>query len=238
MNMNHNSSSKQAGTLLLSFAILINIPYGLLSQMFEYDDILRQPADYILTRFNAGGAVLIFTWLAFALCALLFIPASAMLHRVLMRHDTPYLPIITGVGITSAVLQAIGLLRWVFVVPVLARLYVDPTASDAVRAAATVAFQTIHQYGGVAIGEHLGQVLLIAWTAGVCAAMRRSPIKLWVTGLGLATLPLWALGQSELIATVIPSFPVVETAPIGFMLWEVWLLVLGVSLLLGIKRSA
>ncbi|MGB3294732.1 MAG: hypothetical protein WBB01_17240 [Phormidesmis sp.] len=30
---------------------------------------------------------------------------------------------------------------------------------------------------------------------------------------------------------VIPAMPIIETTPIGFILWEVWLLLVGISLL-------
>lgn len=230
--MNRLHLLRTTGIVFILFAVLINIPYWLLTQTFEYDDILRQPTEYVLTRFHASGASLILTWFAFALLALLFIPASALLQKSLSRPDTLYLGTATLMGVLSGVLQAIGLMRWVFVVPVLARLYVDPTATDATRAAVAVAYQAVHQYGGVVIGEQLGQLLLVGWTIGVGVAMLRSPlVKPWLGWMGLATVPLWLLGQSELLATVIPNLPALETAPIAFMLWEIWLLVIGVSLL-------
>lgn len=62
--------------------------------------------------------------------------------------------------------------------------------------------------------------------------MRSSTLfKSWVAWWGLFTIPLLLLGQSELLATVIPHMPVLETTPIGFILWEVWLLIVGISLL-------
>ena len=64
-------------------------------------------------------------------------------------------------GVLCGVLQSIALMRWVFVIPILANLYVDPTANEATRAAAVVAYQVVHQYGGVAIGEQMGQTLLV-----------------------------------------------------------------------------
>lgn len=230
--MNRKQLIKTTGILFIAFSGLINIPYWLLTQNFEYDDILRQSPDAVLTKFHAGGSGLILTWFAFAMLALLFIPASAFLQKALSREDTPYLPAATLMGIASAVLQAIGLMRWVFVIPVLARLYVDPATDDATRAAVTVVYQAVHQYGGVTIGEQLGQSLLVGWTVGVGVAMVRSSLfKPWVGGLGLMTVPFWILGQSEFFATVIPTAPVVETAAIGFTLWEVWLIVVGVFLL-------
>jgi len=60
----------------------------------------------------------------------------------------------------------------------------------------------------------------------------QSPLlKSWVVGWGLLTTPLLLLGQSELLATAIPTMPVIETTPIGFILWEIWLLIVGISLL-------
>lgn len=58
-------------------------------------------------------------------------------------------------------------MRWVFVVPVLANLYTDSASSIATREAVAVVYQAIPQYGGVVLGECLGQTLLIIWTLGV-----------------------------------------------------------------------
>ncbi|MBW4658224.1 MAG: DUF4386 domain-containing protein [Drouetiella hepatica Uher 2000/2452] len=229
--MNRLPLIRTTGLLLISLVLLLNIPYTLLIQTFEYDDILRQPVGDVLTKFHAGGTSLILTWFAFGLAAFLFIPASLLLHKVLDRPDTPYLTIATFMGGLSGILQAIGLMRWVFVVPLLANLYVT-SSSSATREAVSVVYQAVHQYGGVVIGEHLGQTLLMGWTWGVCRAMRSSPLfKSWVVWWGLLTTPLLLLGQSELLATTIPTMPVIETTPIGFILWEIWLLIVGVSLL-------
>lgn len=234
--MGHLQFVRTTGILFIFLVILLNIPYILLIQTFEYDDILRQPVDVVLTQFHAGGARLILTWFAFGLAALLFIPASLLLHQVLtlqlQRSDRPYLAIATFMGALSGILQAIGLMRWVFVVPVLANLYIDSSANATTREAVSIIYQAVHQYGGVVIGEYLGQTLLISWTLGVGLTMRSSPLfKSWIVWWGLFTIPLLVMGQSELLATVIPRMPVVEATPIGFMLWEIWLLMVGISLL-------
>jgi len=224
------------GSLLILMVILSNIPYILLIQTFGYDDILREPVDVVLTTFHAGGSRLILTWFGFGLSALLLIPASVLLQSVMnfskYHSDSLHLAIATLMGALSGILQAIGLMRWVFVVPILANLYTNPASSTTTREAVSVVYQVVHQYGGVVIGEHLGQTLLIGWTLGVGWAMRSSALfKPWVAWWGLFTAPLLLLGQSELLATVIPHMPVLETTPIGFILWEVWLLIVGISLL-------
>lgn len=224
------------GSLFIWLVILSNIPYILLIQTFGYDDILREPVDVVLTTFHAGGTRLILTWFGFGLSALLFLPASVLLQSVMTfsKHhdDSPHLAIATVMGASSGILQAVGLMRWVFVVPILADLYTNPTSSATTREAVSVVYQAVHQYGGVVMGEHLGQTLLIGWTLGVGLAMRSSSLfKSWVAWWGLFTTPLLLLGQSELLATVMPQIPILETTPIGFILWEVWLLMVGISLL-------
>lgn len=230
--MNRLQIVRTTGVLFITFAFTINIPYLLLIQNFDYDDILREPIDYVLTRFHAGGTGLVLTWFCFGFLSLLFIPIAVLLGKLIQRRDTPYLAVVVVMGVLSSILQAVGLMRWVFVVPVLATTYVNSTTSEATRAAVIVVYQAIHQYGGVVIGEQLGQTLLIGWTLGISMAIMRSPLfKPWVGWMGLVTVPFWILGQTELFATVISQTPVFETTPIGFMMWEVWLIVIGIFLL-------
>ena len=92
------------------------------------------------------------------------------------------------------------------------------------------------------IGEFLGQVFLVAWTIGTCAAMLRSDRALrWLGRAGLLTVPLWILGFSELLATVMPSVASLELAPVAFMAWEAWLTAVAIALLaqaVGDRRSS
>jgi hypothetical protein len=125
----------------------------------------------------------------------------------------------------------------VFVVPALAQVYTSPASSDSTRAAAVVAFQTIHQYGGVVIGEHMGQMFTILWMLIVSLTILRSDLfRPWVAWLGILASGVYLLAQTELLATVIPGFPVVgEAGLIGSLLWLAWMIVVGVFLMV---RSA
>ena len=51
----------------------------------------------------------------------------------------------TTVGVIGLIVQMVGLLRWTFVVPVLADTFVHAT-DEATKAAAIVSFKTIHQF--------------------------------------------------------------------------------------------
>jgi hypothetical protein len=131
------------------------------------------------------------------------------------------------------VLAVIGLTRWVFVVPVLARLYTDPGSSESIRAAALVTFEAVHQYGGVVIGEHISQFMTVVWMTLISSMMLRSTIfRAWQGWVGFGAALVYLLAQTELLATVIPGFPVVpEAGLIGSILWLLWMVVMGVALL-------
>jgi len=230
--MTKTQLNRLTGIFFIVSAVLVNIPYTLLIMNFEYPDILREPAGNILTKFQAGGTGLIFTWLSFAWAGLPLFFAIILLQKVIERDDTPYLWAGTIAGVIGGIAQMVGLLRWSFVVPVLAKLYTAPTSSDTTKETVTVIFQAIHQYGGVVIGEHIGQIFTIIWMIIVSLAILKSDIfKNWVSWFGIITSVIYFSAQTELLATVIPEFPVVpEAGLIGSLLWLIWMIVMGVFL--------
>lgn len=218
--------------LTAAFLVAVNVPYAMLIERFGYDDILREPAAVVLRTFAAGGPTLVAIWLAFALGCLLFVPVAASIAQALRDEQASRLSPLTLVGVLSALLQAVGLLRWVFVVPVLARIHGDPAASDAAREAALVGFQVVHQYGGVVIGELLGQLLLVAWTLGIARLLlARGGAWTLLGGAGVVIGAAWVVGFTELLGTAMPGIAVIEAAPFAFMAWEAWLAALAAALL-------
>lgn len=222
------------GTLLILFICALNIPYTLLAMNFDYDDVLREPAGEVLTKFAAGGSSLVLTWFAFGLGALLFVPLAGLIRRVFPADETPFLAEATTAGILSGLLQGFGLMRWAFVIPGIAATYTNPESSPVMKEAALMAYTVVHQYGGVVVGEHLGQLMLCFWTFGISRAIlttNRFPKLLgW---LGFVSCALWLGAQLELISTTVPELPVIELVPFAFILWQVWLLSFGIVLLIN-----
>jgi hypothetical protein len=221
------------GFLFIIGSVLVNIPYTLLIINFDYPDILRESPGLILTRYHEGGSALVFTWLAFAWVGTPLLFAIVMLQKVLERADTPYLWSATVAGVIGGIAQMIGLLRWTFVVPVLSRIYGDPSASAAAKESAIVTFQALHQYGGVVIGEHIGQGFTIIWMVLVSLSMFRSSLfRPWLAWFGILASIVYSLAQTELLATVIPNFPVVpQVGLIGSLMWLTWMIFMGIFLL-------
>jgi len=222
-----------AGLFFVLGAVLINIPYTLLIMNFDYPDILRAPVDQILTQFQAGGSSLIYTWLAFAWVGLPILFGMVMLNQILGREKYPFLETATTIGVIGGIVQIVGLLRWVFVVPVIARLYTDPGTASATKESLPALFMVVHQYGGVILGEHMGQFLTIIWVSMISAIIYKSPLfAKWVAWLGWIASAVFILAQTELFATVIPDFPVISWAGLyGSLLWLLWIIVVGVYLI-------
>jgi len=224
---------KLAGWLLILGAVLVNIPYGLLIANFDYPQVLRLPAEQILAAFRTGGAGLIYTWLAFAWSGFPLLIAFLLLPRVLTSLPKLTLSVATTFGVVGAVAQMVGLLRWVFVVPVLVQSYFAPGSSPTSQASIVVTFQMLHQLGGVLLGEHIGQMFTIIWMGLLSLGLlRQSILPRWLGWFGIFASLVYFLAQGELLATVIPTFPQFDLAGmLGSLLWLSWMAVLGISLI-------
>lgn len=227
---------KTIGALLLTGAIAVFIPYTVLTIIFEYPMILRQDTGTILTKFHEGGSRLVLTWFAFAIAGLPLLPAYILMGKKLETKSS-LVRVATTIGVIGLIVQMVGLLRWTFVVPVLSNEFV--TATDtATKAAAIQSFKTIHQFAGVLLGEHLGQLFTIAWT--ILTSISFIKLKLvpkWVSLLGITGSLIYLLAQAELFETVISGFPVWGMAGfIGSTLWLVWLIIVGVYFVRMKKR--
>lgn len=223
-------TDKTIGLLLIVGAVGVLVPYSILTLIFDYPDILREDTGVILTKFHAGGNTLIWTWWAFAILGLPLLVAYVLLGQRL-EHKFVFIRWATTLGVVGLLVQMIGLLRWAFVVPVLAEHFI--TGNEMTKEASKIAFEVVHQYGGVVLGEHIGQLFTIAWTVALTRAF--SQLRLfpkWTIGLGYMASFIYLLAQSELFATVMPAFPVMDAAGfVGSTLWIIWLLVIGTNML-------
>lgn len=230
-------AEKAIGYLLISGALGVFIPYTILTITFNYPDILRQDSVSILTQFHEGGSALIFTWLTFALLGLPLLVAYSLIGQKL-EQKAPQMKWVTTIGIISGVVQIIGLLRWIFVVPVLATEFVN-TSSSSRQDAIEISFKVIHQFGGVLLGEHLGQLFTIIWTVFTSFALLKvNIIPKWLAWWGFIAAFIYFLAQAELLASVIPTFPVIDMAGFaGSTLWLLWIILVGIKFMKAGKNN-
>jgi hypothetical protein len=230
----HKSRKLQrtTGILFVVGALAFAVAATVLSATFDWPDILREPAGVVLPAFVAGGPALVWTWFATAWTyGIIAIPILLLPAALGLRYD-PVLQPATAIGATSVLLSVIGFLRWVFVVPPLARSYVGGDAMT--RAAVDAAWTAQHQFGGALLGEHLGQLLAIVWSATLSVIILRTGVlPRWVGTVGLVVSALYLLNQGDVLATAVPGFPVWGLAgALGSSAWGLWIVVLGLAVLL------
>ncbi len=224
------------GVSAIVLAIGFNLPYANLVAIYDYPDILRRPAAEALVRFADGGPALILTWHAFAWAALLLVPLSFGLALTSANRATSdRLALFAAItGALSGMAQAIGLWRWVFVIPGLAQRHA--TGDAATKTAAEGVFDILNAWGGVAIGEHLGQWLLVFFVLGMVGLQWRQGRYL-TGGIGFVTAITIGIGTTEGLAIALGRegdlFSLFTIS--GFLGLSLWLILTGLGLL-GVLR--
>ncbi|TDO30667.1 uncharacterized protein DUF4386 [Kribbella sp. VKM Ac-2527] len=223
-----------AGILLLALPVAFNVAFGALAATFDYPDVLRRPTHEVLDRFREGGKKLLLWWWVFALTAAALAPLAVIVALVLDNAGDALRVVGATLGVLAALVQLLGLIRWPFLVPYLARVDADPESSPARREAVDVVFQSFNRYLGVAVGEHLGYLLTGAWTILVGIAFTQTTLApSWlgipaiIIGAVLVLCSLEFVGPAErngwrLAATL---------TPITYIAWSLWLIAAGIALL-------
>jgi hypothetical protein len=228
------STTTLTGLLLIVLPIIFNTSFALLGLSFDYPGILRRPTSEVLTRFRQGGSSLVFLWWSFALSALLFAPLVVLLSRSIADVDATLLAVATTIGVLASVVQFLGLVRWPFLVPYLARTAAEPDASEARREAVDVVFQSFNRYLGVGVGEHLGYLLTGAWSVLAGAALRQTvEVPSWLGVAGIVVGAVLMLCSLEFVAGFEPTGWKLagDVVPFAYIAWSLWLIATGVALI-------
>ncbi len=222
------------GVALCIIPICFNVSFAMLAKQFEYPDILRQPTDYVLAKFLAGGTKLILTWWVFMLSAVLFAPIAVSLAWYLPQDYQWLNQLVILFGTLAALVQFLGLARWPFMIPYLAResAHADPTKAAIID----VVFQSTNRYLGVAVGEHLGYLCTGLWsiTVGVLLIQGNGygivlGVIGLVTGIFLALCSLEFVGKHEKFGWHLAG----QLTPIVYIVWSIWLMAIGVYVLIS-----
>jgi hypothetical protein len=230
------STEGAAAALLIAVPIAFNLAFFELGRTFDYPNILREPPGDILRRFAAGGTPLLLRWHALLLSALAMLPLVVLL-AIALAASQALTALSIAVGSAAALVQTIGLVRWPFAVPELARRYVaaGEGEGDQVRQTIEIVFATLHRLLGVGIGEHLGYLLTGLWALLVAiSVLTTTAVVPWLGWLGLPIGSALLLGSLEFAGpNERTGWSVAGTiVPIAYVAWSLWLISLGISLVL------
>jgi len=229
------SEQTVAGLVLIATPVLFNAGFTLLAQRFDYPDILRRPTHEVLEHFRAGGMSLILIWWTFALSAVLFAALAVLLSIAVADADRTVVVSALVFGVLASAVQFLGLIRWVFLVPYLARVSAEAAPSSPRAESVDIVFQAFNRYLGVAVGEHLGYAFTGVWSilAGV-ALIDSTAVADWLGVIGVVLGPLFLLCSLEFVGGGGDSgWKLAETlTPITYVGWSLWLIAVGLALLI------
>jgi Domain of unknown function (DUF4386) len=210
---------KLTAVLLILAAVLANLAFTALGSIFNYPDVLDEPAADVLASFRAHEGAVSAWFTVLALSAALLAPIAVGVGRLSDRRE---MRIAVRVGVAAALVQVVGLLRWPLLVPG----YASSGNRDA--------FETAGDILGTAIGETAGYLLTAVWTTLVVVALGRAFAGRWFATLGLVSAALVLVGVFSPL-----DLPVVDTANFfGYVLWSLWLVAFGIVLFARQRRSA
>ena len=215
---------------MIAAAALVNVAFTGLGIVFDYPDVLKQPAADVLATFRAEQVAVSAWFLVLALGAALFAPIAVGVGRL---SDAPAMRWAVRAGVAAAVVQVVGLLRWPLLVPGWATTAAgdDPAAA----ASARESFATANRVLGNLVGETGGYLLTAAWTGLVLAALGTAFAGRLFVALGAVSAALILLGVASPL-----DLPLVDLANLaGYVLWSGWLVIFAIVLLVrGSRRDA
>ncbi|MHA6668209.1 DUF4386 domain-containing protein [Homoserinimonas sp. A447] len=223
-----------AGILLIAIPLAFNAAFAALAATFDYPDILRRPSSEILEKFRDGGSRLVLLWWGFALTAVMLTPLAILVSASLDGVPQWLALAAATTGVIASVVQFLGLIRWPFLVPYLARESADAD-SPARKEAIDIVFQAFNRYLGVAVGEHLGFLFTGGWSALVgVGILQSSNVPGWLGIVGIVIGAALVLCSLEFVGPFeVKGWRVAASAtPAVYILWSVWLVATGIALLL------
>jgi Domain of unknown function (DUF4386) len=220
---------KLTAWLLILAAVLANVGFTALGSIFNYPDVLDEPAGEVLAAFRDNQSAVGGWFSVLALSAALLAPIAIGVGRL---SSMGAMRIAVPVGIAAAAVQVVGLMRW----PILVPGYASDAASGnaGVAAAARDSFTSASDILGTAVGETLGYLLTATWTVLVVVALGRRYAGRWFQVLGAVSAVLVLVGVLSPL-----GLPVIDTANfLGYILWSGWLIALAVVMLVHERRRS
>lgn len=200
--------------LLVAQTVIFAIPMIVLGRAIGWPASLGFPAAQVLPTIHANaGAVLTGYW-AYLVVSVLMIPlAFAFRAWANERGHTGWaIDALTFVGAAAGVLKTLGIVRWLTIMPLLAREYV--TADAAQRAAIDLTYRAFNAYAG-SVGELLGvQLMSGLWLIGTGVVLWRASHRL----IGVIGATAGTLFVATCLRTAVPEFAALQMVAVPLAL--------------------
>jgi hypothetical protein len=229
--MSSITSSRAAGKYAAFFLIiqyfLMLTAYLTLSSAINWPVSLDDPAAIALPRVIDQAKPMMLGYSCYLAVGLLFIPATVALNARL-KLSGPIANMTLALAVFSAIAKSIGITRWLFAMPLLARAYVAPGADQATLGAV---YEVFNEYAG-SIGEILGVSLMSGiWTLIIARTIFKTPGR-FTKPLGgfvfvTALLLLCSVPEGFGVETIF-GFSMGDLLTINGIVWQAGLLAIGI----------
>ena len=156
---------RQTAVLLIIEFLLIFAPLIILGTVINWPASLDEPASVNLPLILEQYTGMMIGYTIYLVYSLLFWPVAYLTGRVIVGNnvENTLFRVASGFAALSALARALGIVRWLFAMPVLARLYTAPTASAELQESISVVYEMLNAYAG-GVGELLGVSLFaVIW---------------------------------------------------------------------------
>lgn len=219
--------------LIIAEIITVLVPFFILGAYFDFPTILRKPAAEAFALFRQNQHVIVPAYYTFTISGLLYLPLTYWLSVVLQTSNSKLQQnIFIGLGITTAIFQAIGFCRWIFVMPFLTTQFFEQPDN---QATITLIYEILNRYAGMSIGEHLGFIAMGFWTITLGVIIYyHIEFRKWVgiTGIIIGGLILLSV-MEHFGGSDAPFFAMLNV--LANVLWIFWLIIVSIFLFLQSK---
>lgn len=202
---------RTTATLLLLAFLLYLLTFLTLNRAIGWPYSLGAPAQETLPAVAANQSTVTLGYYIYLASAVLMVPLALGLYTCFRSYAPQCMLVATAFGVIAGVLKALGIVRWIVLMPELAGLYLGSADDRATQQTITLIFAAFNTYAGAGVGEHLGVQLFTALWLGLLALtlMRAERLWRWVGATGLSisiaylTMLLMDVGlwSNELVST-------------------------------------
>lgn len=234
--MSNSTFRKITGFLFILSPLWLLVNTELLGRVSGFPDVQFQGVDALMRRVAESGTKGILVWYAYIMGGILYIAAVTAFGKLLAMEkvNRPWLGVATAYGICAWAIQFFGLVRWIFVYPYLAEIWVgnpSPTTKETVE----IVFNAFNNYAGYGLGQTVGIGLTALWIALAGIAIRTSPLfKPWHGWLGILIAIGELIGNLGPLGSVIHTIDIHTFFNISGIAWRIsffWMAYLGVIMM-------
>jgi len=217
-----NNDYSFTATLMIAQVLVSVVAFLTLMAVFQFPDILRENSSVRLALFVKNQDVIIPTYYLLALTGIMNAMIASLIFH-LFEKKSAIMVLALVFGVLTGVFQAIGFIRWSFLIPYLTSL--QESSSELIP----ILEGAFNAYAGMAIGENLGFVMQGLWTLCLSIAfLQNNYVSKSLSNYGISIGVLTVLMAFETFGGSLSILGEL-TNPVESA-WYIWLVYIAISI--------